>query len=124
MKKLLILVPAILIFAGCAMQQQPTMGMRYALDGNGNLTQQQYLIPAPPPDNRLLETLAVVGLGLVGFYFVGEAFDIWDKDPAPALAQSNPTGLVASGGQTSWSTDFIQPVYQTVGSPAPAPIEE
>ena len=92
--KLLLLIP-MLIFAGCA-TQQPTMQTRYVMDSSGNLAQQQYLVPASDTGNKLLETVAIVGLGIVGLYFVGEVFDVWDDDPAPAAAPSNP--LVAAGG--------------------------
>jgi len=116
MRKLLILIPALLIFAGCA-TTEPQMKVRYVLDSSGNLQQQSYLEPGTS-DNRVLETLFIVGLGIVGLYFVGEVFDVWDddsNDTPPPAQPANP--LVPVAGQTSWSTDFIQPVYQPVNQP-------
>jgi len=116
MKKLLVLIPALLIFAGCA-SQPAHMSTRYVLDGDGNIAQQQYMVPAKS-DNRLLETVAIVGLGIVGLYFVGEVFDVWDDDPAPAPAQG--PSLIPSSGHSSttttsdFDTQFITPGFVSV----------
>jgi len=102
-----ILLATMLALGAC--QTTPQYQVRYTLSPSGDLVQTQ--VPVPN-DNRVLETLAIVGLGIVGMYFVGEAFDVWDDDdPAPPPpAPTNP--LVPTGGTQSWSTDFIQPVYQ------------
>ena len=107
--KRIILIAALLSLGACA--SAPTMQTRYGLDGAGNLTQQQYIVDGSDTNSKVWESVAVIGAGIIGFYFIGELFDVWDSDD-PAPVASSP-GLTASGGtsMTEWTTDFIYPSW-------------
>ena len=104
------LLSAMLAIGGCATAPS-TIQTRYELDGTGNLVQRQYVQPASDTNSKVLETALIIGLGIIGFYAVGAAFDVWDSDsPAPAAAPVN-NGLVPKSGTTSFSNEFYQPTY-------------
>jgi len=110
------LLSTMLAIGGCA-TAPPTIQSRYELDDTGNIVQRQYVQPAPETTSKLAETALIIGLGIIGLYFVGEVFDVWEDDPAPAAAPAQPVNqLVPKGGtsQSSWTTDFIAPTWTTV----------
>jgi len=117
MKKLLVLLPALMIFAGCA--SSPTMGTRYTLDANQNIVEEQYIVSTGSESDKYWKTALIIAGGFAGLYVLGEAFDVWDDDPAPAAAPVVPNnGLIAaSGGQfqaSGFQTNYIQPTYVPV----------
>ena len=111
MKKLAILIP-MLIFAGCA-STQPTMQTRYVLNSAGDLQEQQYY--TPNNDDKYWKTGAIIGASIIGIAGLAWLIDEWREpnevtvEAAPQSSQLFPTGGTT---QSSWSTDFVQPVYQ------------
>lgn len=109
---------AVTLFLGACATAQPTLRTTYGLDASGNLVERQVLVPAADNgSSKVLESVAIIGLGIVGLYFVGELFDVWDDDkPQAAAAPVSP--LVPSSGMqyqvTGFNSEFIAPVYQTV----------
>jgi hypothetical protein len=108
--KLIMVAVAMLVATGCA-TQTPTTRLVYSLDANQNLVANNVTSYESSNSNKALETMAIIGLGIVGLYFVGELFDVWDDDePKTQSAPAPDNGLVQTGG--SWEADYIQPVYQ------------
>ena len=109
--KRVILIATMLALGACT-TVAPPMQTRYGLDPAGNITSYQYQAPVDDSNTvKVLQTVAIVGLGVLGMYFVMDAAGVWDKDdPAPAAATpANP--LIQTGGTATWSGDFVQPIY-------------
>ena len=114
MKKLLVLLPALMIFAGCA--GTPTMQTRYALDSSGNLQQQQYYVPSN--EDKYWKTAAIVGASIVGIAGLAWLIDEW-RTPDPVAVQSQSPLIPSNGFSTTTTTSefdntFITPGYVTV----------
>ena len=109
--KRLILAAALVALTGCA--GTPQYRVSYGLDSSGNLVKEQ--VPVQDNSLKVWQTIGIVTAGIVGFYFLGEAFDVWDDDPAPVVAPAAPTNPLFQTGGTStqtWQGNFVQPVYQ------------
>ena len=118
MKKVLIILAIATLIGGCA-TATPQFGMRYELDGSGNMVQRQYVMPTESTSacvmggiNWCIATLIGVGV-LVGVYGLDRILS--DDDPEPVQQANTPWALPAGGStQTSYSNSYILPDFQVV----------
>jgi len=122
MKKFLLLVPALLIFAGCA-STVPTMQTRYELDANDNLVQRQYMTTSDSTAcdwgsfNWCVAGGITAGV-LLGVWGLDRIFNDDDNSTTKEVPYQSPL-VPASGFSTTTTTSefdnqFITPGYVTV----------
>jgi len=118
MKKALTIMIVTLLISGCVTKPAQVQ-TRYELDGSGDIVQRQYMVPAQD-DNRVLESAMIIGLGLVGLYFVGELFDVWDEDQSSNRNSSNTSQqlpfVLPASSSVSTTNSYILPDFQVVGN--------
>jgi len=120
MKKALIVLVLATLIGGCATAKAPQLGMRYELDGSGNMVQRQYVMPTAETSACVAGGInwciaALIGVGVVvGVYGLDRIYSKNNNETTSTTTNTIP--LVPSGGSSStqWSSDFIAPVYTTV----------